>query len=227
MRKTVLFGLALVLPLALAAQQTQTAPPQLAPPPSTPAASTVPSTAALLAQPTTNNTRLTGAVMQRLITDPLLQGTSITVKVTDSGDVTLNGALAQQALVNRAIDVVKSVPGVHSVTSMILVSADPFAPPKPPPASPPPPIAATPPPPPAAHSPQSELEDALKTVPALARVGSRIITKQILLYGTVETDQAKKQAEALAHKTVPNLPIKNIIWVDNHPLSPPPLIPHR
>lgn len=184
-----------------------------------------PNPAALQAQPTSNNTSLTGAIMERLITDPILENTTITIAVADNGEVTLNGAVAQQALADRAVDVVKSVPGVKSVKNMILVSKDPFAPPKPPLPSPLPPINAVIPAPPASNSPQTRLSEALAKTSGLVRVASSIYDNEVLLFGTVETEQAKKQATAIARGILPQAPIQNIIWVDPHPLSPPPLIP--
>lgn len=184
-----------------------------------------PNPAALQAQPTSNNTSLTGAIMERLITDPILENTTITIAVADNGEVTLNGAVAQQALADRAVDVVKSVPGVKSVKNMILVSKDPFAPPKPPLPSPLPPINAVIPAPPASNSPQTRLSEALAKISGLVRVASSIYDNEVLLFGTVETEQAKKQATAIARSILPQAPIQNIIWVDPHPLSPPPLIP--
>lgn len=183
-----------------------------------------PATAAAAAS-TTNNTALTGAIMQRLITDPVLQNTTITVAVNDNGDVQLNGVVARQDVLERALKVVQSVPGVHQVTSNILVNTDPFAPPKPPLPSPPPPIGATPAPLAAASTPQAQLARALAAAPTLMRVGVQVQTGRVLLYGTVETQQSKQEAERIVRATEPKLPVTNIIWVDPHPLSPPPLIP--
>ncbi|TAN22064.1 MAG: BON domain-containing protein [Acidobacteria bacterium] len=204
-------ALLLLLPLALSAQQSS------APP--------APNPAALQAQPTSNNTSLTGAIMERLITDPVLENTTITVAVANNGAVTLNGAVAQQALADRAADVVKSVPGVKSTKNMILVSNDPFAPPKPPLPSPLPPINAALPAPPASNSPQTRLSDALARSAGLVRVASSIYDNEVLLFGTVETEQAKKQATEIARAVLPKAPVQNIIWVNPHPLSPPPMIP--
>ncbi|MGH9476414.1 MAG: BON domain-containing protein [Terriglobales bacterium] len=173
----------------------------------------------------TNNTALTGAIMQRLISDPILQGTAVTVAVSDNGDVQLNGVVARQDVLDRALEVVKSVPGVQQVTSNILVNTDPFAPPRPPLPSPPPPINATPPPLQAASSPQAQIARAFSTALSLVRVGVQVQEGTVLLYGSVETQQSKRQAESIAHQIEPKLPIKNIIWVNPHPLSPPPLIP--
>lgn len=210
MRKRIILALFIMLPLALGAQQMQTP---------------APNPAALQAQPTSNNTALTGVIMERLITDPVLENTTLTVAVADSGEVTLNGAVAQQALADRAVDVVKSVPGVSSVKDMILVSKDPFAPPKPPLPSPMPPINAAIPASPASNNPQTRLADALARTAGLVRVASSIYDHEVLLFGTVGTEQAKKQATQIARSILPNAPIQNIIWVDPHPLSPPPLIP--
>lgn len=210
MRKRILPALFMMLPLALPAQ------PRQAP---------APNPAALQAQPTSNNTALTGAIMERLITDPVLANTTITIAVGDHGEVTLNGAVAQAALADRAVAVVKSVPGVQSVKNMILVSKDPFAPPRPPLPSPLPPINAAIPAPPASNSPQTRLAEALAKTAGLVRVASSVYDNEVLLFGTVETEQAKKQATEIARRILPQAPIQNIIWVDPHPLSPPPLIP--
>ncbi|MGH9468289.1 MAG: BON domain-containing protein [Terriglobales bacterium] len=211
--RTPLLLAALLLPLTLAAQQT----------PAKPAPNVAP--AATPAQPSSNNTQLTGAVMEKLITDPILQDTTITVAVSDKGAVTLNGVVARQQVADRAVAVAKSVPGVTGVTSNILVSSDPFAPPKPALPSPLPPIAAAPPAPPAANSRQAKLADALAKTAGLVRVDARVYDNQVLLFGTVETKESKAEAEKIARGVLPKVPITNIIWVDAHPLSPPPLTP--
>jgi hypothetical protein len=35
----------------------------------------------------------------------------------------------------------------------------------------------------------------------------------------------KKKAEAMVHELAPQLPVNSILWVDEHPLSPPPVVP--
>ncbi|MGH9485346.1 MAG: BON domain-containing protein, partial [Terriglobales bacterium] len=193
MRKTFTLAVLLMLPLALAGQQPQTVP-------------AIPAS-------TTNNTALTGGIMERLISDPVLKNTTITIAITDNGTVTLNGDVTRQALADRAAAVVKSVAGVHSVQNMILVSQDPFAPPKPPLPSPMPPINSAAPAPMASNSTQARLAKALAAVAGLVRVGTRTYDNEVLLFGTVETEKAKKQATQIAQEVAPKMPIKNSIWV--------------
>lgn len=178
-----------------------------------------------LAQPTTNNTALVGAVMQKLITDPLLKNYAITVNPGDNGTVTLNGVVPADDLVQRAIAVARTAPGVTRVTSQMLVVTDPFAPPPQIPAATSVPIGQPPPPPPVVNSTQSKLADALSRQAAYSRVGVRVREDQILLFGSVISKADKKRAEAMVHELSPQLPVNNILWVDEHPLSPPPVVP--
>ncbi|MGH9121086.1 MAG: BON domain-containing protein [Acidimicrobiales bacterium] len=177
--------------------------------------------------PAQGNSTLTGRIMQRLTEDPVLRLITITASVGENGAVSLNGVVPTQALNDRAVDVVKSVAGVQSVNSRILVNQDPFAPRSQSSASATalPPITAAPPPPPAARDPQALLADALARDPALARVSSRVYDGKVMLIGTVTQSQARDRAERVAKQAVPKLPVTNIIWVDPHPLAPPPLLP--
>lgn len=178
-----------------------------------------------LAQPTTNNTSLTGAVMQKLITDPLLKNYAITVNPGDNGAVTLNGVVPAQDLVQRALAVARTAPGVTQVTSQMLVVTDPFSPAPQLPAVNSAPIGQAPPPLPVSNSTQSKLADALSRQAAYSRVGVRVREDQVLLFGTVTSKADKKKAEAMVHELAPQLPVQNILWVDEHPLSPPPVVP--
>jgi osmotically-inducible protein OsmY len=174
---------------------------------------------------TTNNTALTGAVMQKLITDPLLKNYAITVNPGDNGTVTLNGVVPAEDLVQRAIAVARTAPGVTQVTSQMLVVTDPFAPPPQLPAANSVPIGQPPPPPPVSNSTQAKLADALSRQAAYSRVGVRVREDQILLFGSVTSKADKAKAEAIVHELAPQLPVNNILWVDEHPLSPPPVVP--
>ncbi|MGH9481393.1 MAG: BON domain-containing protein [Terriglobales bacterium] len=178
------------------------------------------------ALPASGNTALTGAIMQRLTDDAVLRGITITANVGMAGAVSLNGVVPTQAMADRAVEVVKSVPGVDQVTSQILVNQDPFAPPHVAPANPPP-ISAAPPPPPAAREPQALLADALVQEPALADVYGTVYGNKVILNGLVPSDPDRVLAEQIARKIAPNFAITNIIYVAKHPLSPPPLVPHR
>src|SRR6185437_6112524 len=160
--------------------------------------------------PAQGNTALTGAIMQRLTDDPVL-GT-ITINVGENGAVSLNGVVPTQALADRAVEVVKTVPGVSSVSSQILVNQDPFAPAAPTPTGPMPPITSAPPPPRAAAEPQALLNDAFEKQPSLARVSAHIYADEVLLYGTVTSDGVKKQAEQIVRQIAPKLPLNDIIW---------------
>lgn len=175
--------------------------------------------------PAPGNSTLTGQIMQRLTDDAALRGITITASVGDNGVVTLNGVVPTDALQTRAEDIVKSVPGVSSVTSQILVNQDPFAPAPKTPTTPPPPITSAPPPPAAAGEPQAMIADALAKVPGLTRVSGAIYDDSVMLIGTVTSEAYKRQAEAIARQILPNHPITDIIWVDPHPLSPPPRVP--
>lgn len=165
---------------------------------------------------------LTGAVMEALTSSPQLGLIPITVKVSGNGSVLLNGVVATEALAQEAVKVVQAVPGVTRVQSSILVNQDPFAPrAASQPAAPPPanPLAD------ASQSPQAKIERALNANPALAQVSARAYGNEITIFGTVPNDKDKDEAEAIAQKTVPDMKITNIIWVNTHPLAPPPLIP--
>ncbi len=175
--------------------------------------------------PAPGNSTLTGQIMQRLTDDAALRGITITASVGDNGAVALNGVVPTDALQARAVAVVKSVPGVSSVNSQILVNQDPFAPAPAAATAPPPPIGSTPPPPLAASEPQAMIADALAQAPGLTRVSGNVYDDRITLIGTVTSEQYKKQAEAIARQTLPHHPITDIIWVDPHPLSPPPRVP--
>ena len=178
------------------------------------------------ALPASGNTALTGAVMQRLTNDPVLGNITLTAKVGAGGAVSLNGVVPTQALADRAVALVKTVPGVASVTSQILVNVDPFAPPHPLPATLPP-INAILAPPPAAREPQALIADALAKVPALSRVSAQVYGNEVTLLGSVATKQDRERAVQVARQILPKAPITNIIWVDPRPLSPPPLVPKR
>lgn len=179
-----------------------------------------------LAQPTTtNNTALVGAVMQKLIADPLLKNYAITVNPGDNGAVALNGVVPAEDLVQRAIAVARTAPGVTQVTSQMLVVTDPFAPPPQLPAANSVPIGQAPPPLPVSNSTQSRLADALSRQAAYSRVGVRVREDQILLFGSVTSKADKNKADAIVHELAPRLPVNNILWVDEHPLSPPPVVP--
>src|SRR6185312_9298690 len=78
--------------------------------------------------PAPGTSALTGQIMQRLTDDPVLQNIAITASVGANGVVTLNGVVPSHELNQRAIEVVKAVPGVSQVASNILVNVDPFAP---------------------------------------------------------------------------------------------------
>lgn len=181
---------------------------------------------AALPLPAPGNSTLTGKIMQRLTDDTVLRGTTITVSVGDNGVVRLNGVVPTDALQTRAVDIVKAVPGVSSVVSQILVNQDPFAPAPPASTGPMPPINTAPPPPLAASEPQALIADALAKVPALSRVSGNLYGNRIMLIGTVTSDRDRKQAEAVARQTLPNYAISDLIWVDPHPLSPPPRVPN-
>ena len=183
------------------------------------------SAVALPVVPAQGNTALTGDIMQRLTDDPVLRGITITASVGENGAVSLNGVVPTQALADRALAVVKTVSGVSSVSSQILVNQDPFAPAPAAATGPMPPFTATPPPPRAAEEPQALLNDALAKVPDLARISAHIYADEVLLYGTVTSDAAKKQAEQIVRQVAPKMPMNDIIWVDPHPLAPPPLVP--
>ncbi|HUX68688.1 MAG TPA: BON domain-containing protein [Terriglobales bacterium] len=174
--------------------------------------------------PASSNTALTGAIMQRLTNDPVLGNITITAKVGDGGAVSLNGVVPTQALVDRAVALVKTVPGVTQVVSQILVNVDPFSPPHPLPAVLPP-INATLAPPPAANEPQALIADALAKVPALSQVSVQVYGNEVMLLGTVATDQDSQRAVQLARQILPQAPIVNILWVEPRPLSSAPLIP--
>ncbi|MGH9393258.1 MAG: BON domain-containing protein [Terriglobales bacterium] len=175
--------------------------------------------------PAQGNTALTGAIMQRLTDDPLLGSITITANVGADNAVSLNGVVPAQALADRALALIQSVPGVGSVTSQILVNQDPFAPPPPQSHAPAPPINTVPAPPRAAAEPQAQISDAFARQPDLARVSARVYGDELMLFGTVTSEKAKKLAEQVARPFAPKLPVNNIIWVDPHPLSPPPLVP--
>lgn len=176
--------------------------------------------------PASGNTALTGAIMQRLTDDPVLRGATITANVGQAGAVSLNGVVPTQAMADRAVEVVKSVPGVDAVTSQILVNQDPFAPSHPASAVPPPPITAAPPPPAAASEPQALLADALAKQPSLANVYGSIYGNKVILNGMVSSSRDKQLAEQIARKATPGFSITDIIYVVKHPLSPAPLVPH-
>src|SRR6185312_9166671 len=178
-----------------------------------------------LAQPTTNNTALTGAVMQKLITDPLLKNYAITVNPGDHGVVALNGVVPAQDLVQRAVAVARTAPGVSDVTSNLLVVTDPFLPASQVPAANSAPIGQPPPSLPISQSPQSRIADAFAKQAAFSRVGVRVREDRILLFGTVTSKAERARAEQTAHDLAPKIPVKSIIWVDPHPLSPPPVVP--
>lgn len=174
--------------------------------------------------PASANTALTGVIMQRLTDDPVLRGVTITASVGDGDTVSLNGVVPNQALVDRAEQVVQQVPGVSKVTSQILVNVDPFAPARPVPANPPPVDAAVP-PPPAATEPQALISDALAKVPTLRRVSVQVYGDRVMLLGSVATKPDSVRAEQIARQVDPHAAIENIIWVNPHPLSPPPFVP--
>lgn len=163
--------------------------------------------------------------MQRLTDDPVLGAITITANVGENGAVSLNGVVPTQALADRAVAVAKTVPGVSSVSSQILVNQDPFAPAPSTPTGPMPPITSAPPPLRAAEEPQALLNDSFEKQPSLARVSARIYADEVLLYGTVTSDRVKQQAEQIVRQIAPKLPLNDIIWVDQHPLAPPPLVP--
>lgn len=171
---------------------------------------------------------LTGNVMEALVNTPSLGLTPITVSVTDQGAVSLNGVVNSQQQLDEALKVVKSVPGVKSVSSRILVDQDPFASAA---------ASSVPAPAPAAaagtslldtgNDPESKLDEALSAQPDLARVASNVYANKVTLFGTVSSDQAKKQAEEIARKTLPQYKLNSIIFVSSKPSGPEPLVPHR
>ncbi len=174
--------------------------------------------------PVEGTTTLTGAIMQRLSDDPVLSSQTITASVGKGGVVTLNGVVPRQAYAARAVELVKAVNGVSQVNNNILVNQDPFAPP-PPEENTSLPIGAVPPPLPAASDPTAKIADALAKFPALARVSAQIYANQVVLFGTVASDAAMRQAEQIVRSIAPKLPVINIIWRDSHPLAPPPRVP--
>lgn len=171
---------------------------------------------------------LTGNIMEALVNTPSLGLTPITISVTDQGAVSLNGVVNSQAQLDEALKVVKAVPGVKTVSSQILVDKDPFASAA---------AASVPAPAPATASmtslldtgndPQSKLDEALSAQADLARVASNVYANKVTLFGTVSSSQAKKQAEEIARKTLPDFKLSSIIFVSSKPSGPDPLVPHR
>lgn len=214
-------GLALAAALCAPWAVAQGAPPST--PPQLPGgAATTPTPA--MAMPAEGNTALTGTIIQRLSNDPVLGSQTITASVGTGGVVTLDGVVPQQKYADRAIQVVKSVAGVEQVNNQILVNQDPFATP-PPEGNASQPLTASVPEVPAAQDPQAQIADALAKVPALADVSAQMYGNQIVLYGSVKNDEAKKQAEQVVRSISPNQPLIDIIWKDTHPMAPPPMVP--
>ncbi|HVA90291.1 MAG TPA: BON domain-containing protein [Chloroflexota bacterium] len=199
------------------AQSPVSAPAQQVPPPASSASLPPPANPAA-------HTTLTGNVMDALTSNPQLGSIPITVSVTDNGDVSLNGVVPTPALENEAVSVVKAVPGVRSVNSRILVNEDPFAP-RPAASVPASGAPSTQPLQNSSNNPQYRLAEALKAAPDLVRVSGHIIGKDVAIFGTVTSDQAKQQAMEIAKKALPGYNVTNLIWVDENPLAPAPLIP--
>jgi osmotically-inducible protein OsmY len=211
-------ALALTLAGGTLAAAAQTTPPQL------PGAAATATPA--MALPSEGTTSLTGTIIQRLAQDPVLGSQTITASVGRGGVVTLNGVVPAQAYADRAAAIVKSIAGVASVNNQILVNRDPFAPP-PPEENTALPIAPAPPSVPAAGDPTAKIADALAKVPALANVSAQVYDKKIILYGSVTTDAARRQAEQIVRSIEPALPLVDVIWKDAHPRAGPPLIPQN
>lgn len=165
---------------------------------------------------------LTGAVMQALSNAPTVGAYTITANVTDDGAVALNGVVPTQSVADAAVQVVKAVPGVKSVTSQILVNQDPFAPANAAGVASIAPAASAA---PASEEPQSRISNALAANPALARVSAVVYDRQIVLIGTVTSSKDSDAAVQIARKTLPGYPINNTIWVEPHPMAPAPKIP--
>lgn len=176
------------------------------------------------------HTKLSYDIIQKLSNTPGLSGVTITASVTDGGAVSLNGVVPTQAEVDQAVAAVQAVPGVQSVKSQILVNEDPFATAAPATSGvsmPVQPSSANAALQELANDPAAKLAAALAAVPALVRVSGTIYGDTVTLIGTVPNKAAKDQASKIGAQVLPQFKLKNIIWVDPHPLSPPPLKPQE
>lgn len=187
---------------------------------------TPPPQPAMAAPPAANpgaHSSLTSAIMEQLASAPKVGAYTITANVTEEGKVSLNGVVPTQALADQAVDVVKGVPGVTSVTSQILVNQDPFSPANSA-------ASATTPPPTAmaaseANLPQALVAHALQANAALQRVSGVVYDHQLILIGSVTSDKDRDLAARLAQQALPGYVFTNTVWVDPHPSAPPPMIP--
>lgn len=170
------------------------------------------------------HTNLTGDIMQKLTNDPTLGAITITAKVADDGTVTLNGVVADQQLADQAVAAVQSVPGVAKVTSNLAVNHDVFAAPTANTGATLPVRAAAGVVAPTDDS-QSRIDQALRADPGLRRVMASIYGNRVSLIGTVTDKKAIPRAERIARQILPSYQLSDLIWVDPHPLAPPPFVP--
>src|SRR6185437_13752318 len=157
------------------------------------------------------------AVGQNAATSPAAAATQRIIPA--QGNTALTGAIMQRltddpVLGNITITTNVGENGAVSLNGVVPTQTGPM-----------PPITSAPPPPRAAAEPQALLNDAFEKQPSLARVSAHIYADEVLLYGTVTSDGVKKQAEQIVRQIAPKLPLNDIIWVDRHPLAPPPLVP--
>ncbi|HXR96289.1 MAG TPA: BON domain-containing protein [Terriglobales bacterium] len=197
---------------------------QATPPQTTPNTQTVNPTLPPAGNPAAH-TALSYDIIQKLSNTPSLSGVTITASVTDDGAVSLNGVVPTQAEADAAVAAVQAVPGVQSVKSQILVDQDPFANSAPASSGATMPSRTTAALENAANDPEAKLAAALAAVPALARVSGTLYGDTLNLIGTVPNKAAKDQASKIAAQVLPQFKRKNIIWVDPHPLAPPPMVP--
>ncbi|MGH9518502.1 MAG: BON domain-containing protein [Terriglobales bacterium] len=187
---------------------------------------TPPPAPAMAAPPAANpgaHSSLTSAIMEQLASAPRVGAYTITANVTADGEVSLNGVVPTQELADQAVAVVKGVSGVTSVTSQILVNRDPFAPAAAAPAPSGAPTAASL--DSAESGPQAQVTRALDANPRLRRVSGVVYDHQLILIGTVTSNQDRDLAARLAQKALPGYLFTNTVWVNPHPSAPPPMIP--
>lgn len=170
------------------------------------------------------HTNLTGDIMQKLTNDPTLGAITLTAKVADDGTVTLNGVVASQQLADQAVAAVQSVPGVTKVTSNLAVNNDVFATPTANTGATMP-VRSTTGVVESMNDPQSRIDQALRADPGLPRVMASIYGNRVSLIGTVTDKKAIARAVQIARQILPSYQLSNLIWVDPHPLAPPPLVP--
>ncbi len=170
------------------------------------------------------HTALTGDVMEALTSTPGLGGVSITVNVVDTGVVSLNGVVGTQAELDRALAVVKAVPGVKSVTSNMLVNQDPFSTPS---------VAAAS----AAggagvdqvaeeaSNPQTLVAKALAADAGLSGVAATIYGNKVIVYGMVSSSQAHDRALQIVRQMLPKYEISDIVLTQTRSAGPALLLP--